>query len=96
MSSGNCHCVQTRKNALCDLRLDGQPCCCWCGDLRTPEEISDPEIYLDTHGLVHPKAYGIKWKRDIGYCPKCRHSRGSSALLYTKLERAIKLRNLLE
>jgi len=65
--------------------------CCWCEDKRTPEEMQNPLLYIDGIGELHPNTVGVKWPRDIGYCPKCRKTRTSTAALYQKMTRLIKL-----
>lgn len=87
-----CHCAAAKGRGRCDIVASGKAQrCCWCTDERPPEAKSDPEVYVDGVGRVHPAKYGMKWPVDVGYCPLCRRSRTSGAVLYERLSRAIAL-----
>ena len=79
-SKGSCFC--TGSKAICEMiSLGSLTKCCWCSDKRTAKEIKDPEIYVDNVGYVHPLKYGIKYPKDIGYCPKCKKTKVKSTVL---------------
>ncbi|MHB1954495.1 MAG: hypothetical protein ACYCOU_12180, partial [Sulfobacillus sp.] len=61
--------------------------CCWCSDRCSREEIDDPTVHLDFCREVRPRQLGLAWPKDIWYCPKCRHTRLSSAQIYQELLR---------
>lgn len=87
-----CHCAAIKGRGRCDIAASGAALrCCWCADERPPAAKSDPEVYIDGVGRVRPAKYGLAWPEDVGYCPRCRRSRVSSAVLYERLSRAIAL-----
>lgn len=89
-----CHCIAKKKVLQCDLINDGvKNECCWCGDERHDSQRNNPKIYIDGIGEVFPGDYGLRWPVDCGYCPKCRHSRISTAELYNNLRKTIAYRN---
>ena len=92
-----CNCKETKRLPLCDIiSLGDAECCCWCADTRSSEEKINPEIHVDGLGTVQPKKYHLKWPVDIGYCPKCRRSRKSSAELYNVLRVMVKYTKMMQ
>ena len=74
---------------ICDLQTG---ICCYCSDKRTD---GDRIIYLDEIGEIDTKELGIKIPRDIFYCPKCKKTRISSAEMYNRILKLIKVREKL-
>lgn len=79
-----CFCVaKGRQIQVCDFtKHDTSKKCCWCQDKRTSDEII---VYIDGIGDVNPTKLGIKYPKDIGYCPKCKKVKISSAELYNRI-----------
>ena len=81
-----CFCSPNPKSDQCDMINQGSlDKCCWCSDVRTPEEIKDPNLYIDNVGYVNPLKFGVKYPKDIGYCPKCKKTKVSSRELYDRI-----------
>ncbi len=80
----SCYCNGSPKCSSITIGKQNQ--CCYCSDKRTPEEKSNPEVYIDGVGTLYPKNYNIRWPFDIGYCPDCRQSRISNSVLYDRLK----------
>ncbi len=80
-----CFCGDS-KVTQCDMMSKGSlDKCCWCSDIRTAEEIKDPNLYIDNVGYVNPLKFGVKYPKDIGYCPKCKKTKISSVELYNQI-----------
>ncbi len=85
-----CFCAGSKINRCDIITLGTLNKCCWCSDTRTAKEIKDPTVYIDSLGDVKPLKFGIKYPRDIGYCPKCKKTKISSSELYNKISTKIK------
>jgi hypothetical protein len=86
---GVCFCADSypdSKVGQCDIISQGSvDKCCWCSDKRTEKEKKNPEVYIDNVGCIKPLKYGVKYPRDIGYCPRCKKTKISSAELYNQI-----------
>ena len=72
----------------CDLILHGScTACCKCSDKRTLDEVN--KIYIDEIGDIDVRTYGLKFPKDMWYCPRCRKGRISSAEYYNRVIKVI-------
>jgi len=79
-------CFCSFDSTQCDMISSGPlDKCCWCSDKRTEKEMKDPKLYIDNVGYLKPLKYGVKYPRDIYYCPKCKETKKTSRELYDRL-----------